>query len=90
MSWSTSFTVEAAEDELPVLTDEQVETVRDTVRPNLDQYLEHDTFDGAITAARALLAFGPGTRRVSISGHKSGGADGQRSCSASTFVPIES
>lgn len=87
MSWSTSLTVEATDEELPVLTDELAEQARERVRTNLDEFSEHDTFDGAIAAARALLAFGPGTRIVSLSGHKSGD---YRSCNASTNVPTVS
>lgn len=84
MSWSTSITVEAADDELPVLTEELVEQARDSVRTQLDQYEEHDTFDAAIAAAHRLLEYGPGTRRLSLSGHKSGT---NRSASALALVP---
>lgn len=84
MSWSTSITVEAAPDELPVLTDELAEQARESVRQQLDEYAEHDTFDGAVAAARKLLEFGPGTRIVQLHGHKYGE---QRQCGASTVVP---
>lgn len=84
MSWSTSITVTAADDELPILTDELAERARETVRANLDNYSEHDTFDGAIAAARALLEFGPGSRLVSLSGHASSAT---RQCGA-TANPI--
>jgi hypothetical protein len=85
MSWSTSVTIDCPSDELPVLTDELVEQAREKVRANLDQYAEHDTFDGAVEAARKLLEFGPGPRVVHLSGHRS---DTQRNCSASIAVPL--
>ena len=84
MSWSTNITVPAEADQLPVLTDELVNEAREAVRAQLDEYAEHDTFDGAVAAARALLEFGPGPRVVYIGGHKS---DGQRSCNANVTVP---
>lgn len=84
MSWSTSVTIECGEDELPVLTGEQVDAARDAVRAQLDQYSEHDTFAGAVAAARSILQFGPGPRVVYLSGHASATA---RQGSAQVVVP---
>ncbi len=86
MSWSTTLTVEAAENELPVLTDELVEQARNAVLSQLDQYKEHDTFDAAVAAAKEMLQFGPGTRFVSLSGHA---GSSYRNSSAGVSIPTE-